>query len=44
MRADLYLYDCLQQCGCVQGACSEEQPEEKDLGGSGFSVSGRERC
>lgn len=38
VRADLFLYDCLQQCGAVETASSEEQTDEKDLGGEGFTV------
>lgn len=38
IRSDLYLYDCFKQCGSVETAQSEEQADEKYLGGSGFSV------
>lgn len=38
MRADLFLYDCLKQCGAVETASSEEQTDEKELDGQGFSV------
>lgn len=38
VRADLFIYDCLKQCKAVETASSEEQTDEKDLGGQGFTV------